>query len=69
MMASQRFVQLAQADAAPSSTLFPTSNHRRNVPYAHRLAFAGAVDAAGSARMEQSFGHARRENRSHCKTC
>ena len=49
MMASQRFVQLAQADAAPSSTLFPASNHRPNVSYAHRPAFAGAVDAADSA--------------------
>jgi len=49
MMASQRFVQLAQADAAPSSTLFPTSNHHPSVFRVHSLVFAGAVSGANSA--------------------
>lgn len=48
MMASQRFVQLAQADAAPSS-IFPASNHQPSVFSDHRLVFAGAVDAANAA--------------------
>jgi hypothetical protein len=43
MIAVQRFVQLAQADAAPSSTLFPARNHHPSVFWVHSLVFAGAV--------------------------
>ena len=48
MMRVQRFVQLAQADAAPSP-IFPASNHQPSVFRDHRLVFAGAVDAANAA--------------------
>jgi hypothetical protein len=49
MMTSQRFVQLAQADAAPSSTLFPTSNHYFDISPDYGVVFAGAVGGASAA--------------------
>ena len=49
MMAVQRFVQLAQADAAPSSMLFPASNNHRSVFRVHSMEFAGAIGSAISA--------------------
>jgi len=48
MMRVQRFVQLAQADAAPSP-IFPASNHQPSVFRDHRLVLAYAVDAANAA--------------------
>ena len=46
MIAVQRFMQLAQADAALSSTVFPASNHDPSVSHARSLAVAGAVSDA-----------------------
>ncbi len=49
MIAVQRFVQLAQADAAPSSTLFSASDRSSLIYHVHNLVFAGAVRGANSA--------------------
>ncbi len=59
MMASQRFVQLAQADAAPSSTLFPATNGYPLVCHAHGYVFIGAITGANAFRMEKGHGFAR----------
>ena len=49
MMTVQRFVQMAQADAAPSSTLFFTSNHYSDISHDYGLVFAGTVGGASAA--------------------